>query len=107
MTIKIRNCVFGFRCAQKWNEMKETSRDGVRFCKECEKDVHFVTEEDSLLMAMSENWCIAMLPPKNTEVPAEEYPDLILGKVISYEELYNEPEPNSEYRKRLRGRNIG
>ena len=77
MKIKIRNCVFGFRCAQNWDEMKETSREGVRFCKECEKDVHFVTEEDGLLMALSENLCIAMKPPKNPEVPVEEYPDLI------------------------------
>jgi hypothetical protein len=48
-----------------------------------------------------------MMPPKNPEVHTEEYPDLILGKVIGYEELYNEPEPNNEYRKRLRGRNLG
>ena len=48
-----------------------------------------------------------MMPPKNPESPAEEYADLILGKVIGYKELYNEPEPNSEYRKRLSGRSLG
>lgn len=32
MKIKIRNCVFGFRCSQKWDEMKETLNEGVRFC---------------------------------------------------------------------------
>lgn len=32
-SIKIRNCVFGFRCGQNCEMMQETSRDGVRLCK--------------------------------------------------------------------------
>jgi hypothetical protein len=38
--INIRNCMFGFRCTQNWDAMEEASREGVRFCKDCAKDVY-------------------------------------------------------------------
>ena len=108
MTIKIRNCIFGFRCAQKWDEMKETSRDGVRFCKECEKDVYLISSEDKLLEAITLNRCVAIEMPKDLEVPSnpKQKSEKILGMLTSYEERYGEPEPNDEYRKRLRSKKI-
>ena len=106
MTIKIRNCVFGFRCAQKWDEMKETSRDGVRFCKECEKDVYLISCEDKLLEAITLNRCVAIEVPKDLEAPPKQKSEKILGMIRSYEESYGEPEPNTEYRERLRNKNI-
>ncbi|CAN6133892.1 hypothetical protein MCETRH20_00910 [Methylophilaceae bacterium] len=106
MTIKIRNCVFGFRCAQKWDEMEETSRDGVRFCKECEKDVYLISSEDKLLEAITLNRCVAIEVPKDSELPPKQKSEKILGMLTSYEESYGEPEPNAEYRKRLRSKKI-
>lgn len=102
--IKIRNCVFGFRCAQKWDEMKETSRDGVRFCKECEKDVYLISSEDKLLEAITLNRCVAIEAPKDLESPTNQKPEKILGMLTSYEESYGEPEPNAEFRERLRSK---
>ena len=106
MPIKIRNCVFGFRCAQKWDEMKETSRDGVRFCKECEKDVYLISSEDKLLEAITLNRCVAIEAPMDLEPPSNQKPEKILGMLTSYEESYDEPEPNDEYRKRLRSKKL-
>jgi len=106
MTIKIRNCVFGFRCAQKWDEMEETSRDGVRFCKECAKDVYLISSEDKLLEAITLNRCVAIQVPKNLETTPKQKPEKILGMLTSYEESYGEPEPNAEYRERIRNKKI-
>ena len=92
MTIKIRNCVFGFRCAQKWDEMKETSRDGVRFCKECEKDVYLISSEDKLLEAITLNQCVAIEVSKDLESLTKQKSEMILGMLRSYEERYGEPE---------------
>ena len=106
MPIKIRNCVFGFRCAQNWDEMEETSRDGVRFCKECEKNVYLISSEDKLLEAITLNRCVAIEVPKDLEPPSNQKPEKILGMLTSYEESYGEPEPNDEYRKRLRSKKL-
>ena len=106
MTIKIRNCVFGFRCAQSWDEMAETSRDGVRFCKECAKDVFWVTSKETLLDAITLNRCVAIEAPVYQEPALDQPPEVLLGMIRSYEESYGEPEPNAEYRKRLLNKKI-
>ena len=106
MTIKIRNCVFGFRCAQNWDEMEETSREGVRFCKECAKDVFWVSSKDMLLEAITLNRCVAIEVPKDLDAPPKQKSEKILGMLRSYEESYGEPEPNAEYRERIRNKKI-
>jgi len=104
--IKIRNCVFGFRCGQNWEMMQETSRDGVRFCKECAKDVYWVSNKDMLLEAISLNRCIAMTSPKEAEPNPDLHPELLLGMIRSYEDQNGEPEKNSAFRERLRNKKI-
>ena len=106
MNLKIRNCVFGFRCAQNWDEMEETSREGVRFCKECAKDVFWVSSKDMLLEAITLNRCVVIEAPINPEPAVSKHPEVLLGMIRSYEESYGEPEPNSEYRERIRNKKI-
>ena len=105
-SIKIRNCVFGFRCSQNWDAMQETSRDGVRFCKECAKDVYWVKSKENLLEAIALNRCVAIEVPKDLESPPKQKSEKILGMLTSYEESYGEPEPNAEYRERIRSKKI-
>ena len=104
--INIRNCVFGFRCTQNWDAMQETSRDGVRFCKECAKDVYWVSNKDKLLEAITLNHCIAIESPKDPTRPRDKQPEVLLGMIRSYEDENGESEPNAEYRKRLRNKKI-
>jgi hypothetical protein len=99
--IKIRNCVFGFRCAQNWEAMDETSREDVRFCRECAKDVYFVENTIELAEAIGLNHCVAIKPASNEDKSASDRVIMSLGMVRSYEETHNEPEPNAAFRKRM------
>ncbi len=104
--INIRNCVFGFRCAQNWDAMQETSREGVRFCKECAKDVFWVTSKENLMEAITLNRCVAIDALVNPEPAIDKQPEVLLGMIRNYEETYGDPEPNAEFRKRLRNKKI-
>ena len=104
--IKIRNCVFGFRCEQNWEAMDETSRANVRFCRECTKDVYFVENTIELAEAIGLNRCVAIKPASNDDKPASDRVIISLGMVSSYEETHNEPEPNAAFRKRMRDKKI-
>ena len=104
--IKIRNCVFGFRCAQNWEAMDETSREDVRFCRECAKDVYFVENTIELSEAISLNRCVAIKPASNEDKSVSDRVIMSLGMVRSYEEIHNEPEPNAAFRKRMRDKKI-
>jgi hypothetical protein len=104
--IRIRNCVFGFRCAQNWNAMDETSRDDVRYCRECAKEVYFVDTQFELFDAINKNRCVAINPNSENERLPSDGIGIILGKVSSYEEIHNEPEPNAAFRKRMRDKKI-
>ena len=104
--INIRNCVFGFRCAQDWDAMKDTSRDGVRFCEECGKDVYWITNKESLMEAITLNRCIAIEVIREQQATREQDREIMVGMRVSYEEKHGEPEPNAAYRERLREKKI-
>jgi hypothetical protein len=104
--IKIRNCVFGFRCAQNWEAMDETSRANVRFCRECAKDVYFVENAIELAEAIGLNRCVAIKPAPNEGKLDSDRVIISLGMVRSYEETHNEPESNAAFRKRMRDKKI-
>ena len=104
--IKIRNCVFGFRCAQNWDAMDETSRPNVRFCRECAKDVYFVENTIELSEAIGLNRCVAIKLESNEDKSVSDRVIMSLGMVRSYEEIHNEPEPNAAFRKRMRDKKI-
>ena len=104
--INIRNCVFGFRCAQNWDAMQETSRDDVRFCKECAKDVYWVSNKDMLLEAIAMNHCIAIESPKDPTHSRDKPPEVLLGMIRSYEDENGEPEPKTAFRERLRNKKV-
>ena len=104
--INIRNCVFGFRCAQNWDAMKETSRDGVRFCEECGKDVYWITDKESLMEAITMNRCVAIEVLREQQATREQDREIMVGMRVCYEEKHGEPEPNAAYRERLRDKKI-
>ena len=98
--------MFGFRCAQNWEAMDETSREDVRFCRECSKDVYFVENTIDLAEAIGLNRCVAIKPAPNEDNSASDRVTISLGMVRSYEEIHNEPEPNAAFRKRMRDKKI-
>jgi len=65
--IKIRNCIYGFKCDQNWNEMTRTNKENARFCQKCEKEVFFVEKKGQLLKAIKLNRCVAIKAPGSPE----------------------------------------
>ena len=48
---RIVNCNFEYKCPLEWDNLLKTGDSNVRFCKSCEKNVHFAhtqTELDNL-----------------------------------------------------------
>ena len=86
--------------------MRETSREDVRYCHECAKEVYFVETQFGLFDAINKNRCVAIKPSSRDEKLTSDGLGMILGKVRSYEETHNEPEPNAAFRKRMRDRKV-
>lgn len=55
---EIANC-FDYRCPKVWNRLKKTDREGVRFCKECERDVFFTENREEAQQLAKDGKCVA------------------------------------------------
>lgn len=75
--IKIRNCIYGFKCEQIWDQMQFTKRENVRFCSSCEKEVFFVEKKGQLFKSIQLNRCVAIRTstPEGFEVITSGYID--------------------------------
>ena len=60
MTKLIRNCIFAFKCEQKWEDMQLTRRNDVKFCPNCQKEVFFCNTDEQLKDAIVLNRCISI-----------------------------------------------
>ena len=61
----IRNCIFGFKCNAKWSEMDDVGEDDnsreVRFCGNCQKEVHETRTPEELTLNIKLNRCVALI----------------------------------------------
>ncbi|MCC2637827.1 MAG: hypothetical protein K0Q68_1546 [Moraxellaceae bacterium] len=60
MTLSLRNCPFAFRCDRKWTSLKPTREPDIRFCGDCQREVHRCHTEGQLAEAVARNRCIAI-----------------------------------------------
>lgn len=58
--INLRNCIFGFKCTAKWEDMLETDNQNIRHCDLCNKNVYHVSDKNDLLMAIELDRCVAI-----------------------------------------------
>lgn len=70
--LTIRNCPFRFRCTQKWSQLQETPDSLVRFCGECQKNVHYCSSDGEIAAALRSNKCVAMEIFPSLGKPAED-----------------------------------
>lgn len=63
MTLQLRNCEFAYECSAKWDELAATNENKIRFCNECEKEVHRCDTDAELLRAIRSNLCVAIPSP--------------------------------------------
>jgi hypothetical protein len=59
----IRNCRFAFKCTRTWESLIDTGRPDVRFCGECQQEVHFCHTDAQLAHAIRMNRCVAIGRP--------------------------------------------
>jgi len=59
----IRNCRFAFRCTRTWESLIQIGRPAVRFCDECQQEVHYCRTDAQLATAVRMNRCVAIERP--------------------------------------------
>lgn len=79
MAINIRNCVFGFKCTNKWESLNSTTIEDIKFCEDCQKEVYFIEDLVSLEKAIALNRCVAI----NTTSESDEIVKITVGMISS------------------------
>lgn len=63
VTHLIRNCSWKFKCTRTWDSLltaKHYVFERRRYCPDCKENVHLVTSENELFLAIEHNQCIAI-----------------------------------------------
>lgn len=61
MAASIRNCVFAYKCTRSWDSLQVTSERDMRFCDDCQREVHYCHDAWSLGQAIALNRCVAVV----------------------------------------------
>ena len=54
----IRNCSWGYSCDAVWENLSKTDNEGVKFCDNCQREVHNSTSHEELAKNISLNRCV-------------------------------------------------
>ena len=76
--LTIRNCTFAYKCAADWDLLQTTNDDSIRFCNECQREVHYCEDDDELAHCVKLNRCIAIYKEDSAE---KGNPKMLLGDV--------------------------
>ncbi len=60
MSMRIENCAFTFKCPQTWEQLSQTDEKNVRFCGQCESNVHLCNTDEEFLQHVQNRHCIAI-----------------------------------------------
>lgn len=66
--LTIRNCVFSFKCSAVWEQLEDTDNVAVRFCQDCQREVHYCDTDDELVAAVKLNRCVAFEKESGTRL---------------------------------------
>lgn len=59
MSEVIRNCPWGYKCDKQWLDLNETANSNIRFCTDCQRDVHWVDNAEQLASAVADDLCVS------------------------------------------------
>lgn len=54
------DCRVNYKCPKAWGDLNKTDNPDVRYCNQCEKNVHFCADVDALKEANIEDLCVAV-----------------------------------------------
>jgi hypothetical protein len=86
--VDIRNCSFGFKCTQKWEDLLKRKEKNIKYCHECEKEVYLIETNVELAHAIKFNHCVA-IKVRHDEIPQTRKPNIDVGMLTSHN--YDEP----------------
>ena len=87
--IDIRNCSFGFKCTQKWENLLKRKEKNIKYCHDCEKEVYLIETNTELMHAIKFNHCVA-IKVRYDEIPqTTKRPNITLGMLSAPN--YDEP----------------
>lgn len=86
--IDIRNCSFGFKCNQKWEDLLKRKEKNIKYCHDCEKEVYLIETNTELMHAIKFNHCVA-IKVRYDEMPQTRKTHIDLGMLTSTN--YDEP----------------
>ena len=76
-------CMFKFVCPNQWHELQKTEQDDVKYCNECQQDVHWVQSEQELSNYAAQGHCVAYTLPKDTQSGTDDFIEVtMLGDPI-------------------------
>ena len=58
--LTIRNCIFAFKRNAVWEDLEDTQDESIKFCQDCQKEVHYCADDEELVAAVRLNRCIAI-----------------------------------------------
>jgi len=85
--VDIRNCSFGFKCTQKWEDLIKRKEKNIKYCLECEKEVYLIETNTELMHSIKFNHCVA-IKVRHDEMPQKK-PHIDVGMLTSPN--YDEP----------------
>jgi len=86
--VDIRNCSFGFKCNQKWEDLIKRKEKNIKYCLECEKEVYLIETNIELMHAIKFNHCVA-IKVRHDEIPQEKRANITVGMLSPTN--YDEP----------------
>ena len=86
--IDIRNCSFGFKCNQKWEDLIKRKEKNIKYCLECEREVYLIQANTELIHAIKFNHCVA-IKVRYDEMPKTKKPNITVGMLSPTN--YDEP----------------
>ena len=87
--VDIRNCSFGFKCTQKWEDLLKRKEKNIKYCHECEKEVYLIETNTELMHSIKFNHCVA-IKVRHDEMPQKK-PHIDVGMLTSNATNYDEP----------------
>ena len=66
----VRNCdpQFSLQCPKQWSQLASTDTPTIRFCDQCDQNVHFCLTADELNQRTSQNQCVALCDSETQSV---------------------------------------
>lgn len=86
MKDKITDYVFSFECSVGWANLDLTDDEKIRFCGQCNKNVHFVDSQTELNQNAIRGNCVAFKKP-DSQIPEPFEPTVLGGYILPPTEL--------------------